>query len=150
MSIVQHINEDIKKAMLAKEKEKLEALRAIKSALLLLATDAGSKGEVADEEAVKAMQKLVKQRKDAAAIYTGQGRADLAQTEEYQASIIEQYLPAQLGEDAIRQVVQAKIAESGAKGPAAMGQVMGAVMKELGGQADGKTISKVVKEELSR
>ena len=149
MSIALQINDDIKKAMLAKEKERLSALRAIKSALLLLATS-GSGAEVSDEEAIKAMQKLVKQRNDSATIYKEQGRADMAAEEEFQADVINEYLPAMMSEDDVRKVVQDKIKAVGAVSPADMGKVMGPVMGQLQGKADGKVISQVVKEELGK
>ena len=149
MSIVTQINNDIKKAMLAKEKERLSALRAIKSALLLLATGGGG-SEVSDEDAMKAMQKLVKQRNDSARIYHEQDRADMAAEEELQAKVIEEYLPAMMGEDEVRKVVQEKIAIVGATGPSEMGKVMGPIMGVLQGKADGKLISQIVKEELNK
>ncbi len=149
MSIVTQINDDIKKAMLAKEKERLAALRAIKSALLLLATG-GSGSEVSDEAAITAMQKLVKQRNDSARIYHEQNRPDMAEEEEFQAKVIEEYLPAMMSEDEVRKVVQEKIAAVGETGPSEMGKVMGPIMGVLQGKADGKLISQVVKEELSK
>lgn len=148
MSIAQQINDDIKKAMLAKDKKRLEAIRAIKSAVLLLNTS--GTGEVSDDDVVKAMQKMVKQRKDAAAIYQEQSRTDMAEDELYQASVIEEYLPAQMAEDDIRKVVRERIAAVGASGAQDMGKVMGPVMAALQGKADGKLISQMVKEELSR
>ena len=149
MSIVQQINDDIKKAMLAKEKQRLDALRAIKSALLLLATEkAGT--EVSDDDAIGAMQKLVKQRMDAATIYQEQGRADMAEEEQYQANVISEYLPEMMSEDEVRAAVKARIASSGAQGPQDIGKVMGPLMGELKGKADGKMISQLVKEELGK
>ncbi|MEZ4720630.1 MAG: GatB/YqeY domain-containing protein [Flavobacteriales bacterium] len=148
MSIAQNINDDIKKAMLAKDKKRLEAIRAIKSAVLLLNTS--GTGEVGDDDVIKAMQKMVKQRKDAAAIYEEQGRADMAEEELYQAGVIEEYLPAMMSEDDVRKVVQDKIAASGATGPQDMGKVMGPIMGQLQGKADGKLISQLVKEELGK
>ena len=149
MSLSDQINADIKAAMLAKDKEKLEALRAVKSALLLAATEKGADGSVDDSAALKAIQKLVKQRKESAAIYNEQGRADLAEVEEKQAAIMEPYLPAQMGEDEVRKVLEGVVAASGAAGPQDMGKVMGLAMKELQGKADGKMISAIVKELLS-
>ena len=149
MSIASLINDDIKKAMLAKDKKRLEALRAIKSAMLLLATEkAGS--EVDDESAIQAMQKLVKQRKDSANIYQEQGRADMAEEELFQASVIETYLPEMMGEDEVRKAVQDQITAVGASGPQDMGKVMGPLMGKLKGKADGKLISQLVKEELNK
>ena len=146
MSLTDKINADIKAAMLAKEKEKLAVLRAVKSALLLEATK-GS-GDVTDDAEMKILQKLHKQRKEAADIYVEQGREDLAGEENFQASIIETYLPEQMGEDEIRAVVREVIAQTGASSPADMGKVMGAAMGKLSGKADGKLISSIVKEAL--
>mgnify|MGYP003982414069 FL=1 len=147
MSIAEQINGDIKKAMLAKDKKRLEALRAVKSAILLLSTS-GS-GEVGDEDVIKAMQKQVKQRKDAAAIFEEQNRAEMAEEELAQASVIEEYLPEMMSEEDIRSIVKDKIGASGATGSQDIGKVMGPIMGQLQGKADGKLISKIVKEELS-
>ena len=150
MSLTDQINGDIKKAMLAREKDKLDALRAVKSALLLAGTEKGADGSVSDEAALKVLQKLVKQRKDAAAIYTEQNRDDLAQPEIYQAEIISKYLPAQMGEEEVKQVIQQIIERTGASSPADMGKVMGPAMGQLQGKAEGKLISSVVKELLAK
>jgi len=149
MSLTDQINGDIKKAMLAREKDKLDALRAVKSALLLAGTEKGADGCVSDEVAFKVLQKLVKQRKDAAAIYTEQNRNDLAEPELYQADIISKYLPAQMGEEAVKQVIQQIIERTGASSPSDMGKVMGPAMGQLQGKAEGKLISSVVKELLA-
>lgn len=149
MSLQLKINEDIKTAMKAKDAVALEALRAVKSAILLALTEGGAKESLAEEDEIKLLQKLVKQRKDSAAIYTQQGRADLAQPEIDQAAIIEKYLPKQLSESEVEAVVSEVISSNGLSGMAAMGQVMGIVSKQLAGQADGKTISNVVKKLLS-
>lgn len=148
MSLTEQINNDIKKAMLAKEKEKLAALRAIKSALLLEGTKDGS-GEVSDDKGLEIISKLVKQRKDSSAIYKEQGREDLAVDEDFQVEVLSTYLPEQMGEDEVRQVVKDTIAQVGAAGPQDMGKVMGPVMGKLKGKADGKMISALVKEELN-
>lgn len=148
MSLSDQINQDIKKAMLAKEKEKLAALRAIKSALLLEGTKDGS-GDVSDEKGLEIIAKLVKQRKDASTIFKEQGREDLAKDEDDQIAVLSVYLPAQMGEDEVRQVVKDTIAQVGASGPQDMGKVMGPVMGKLKGKADGALISTLVKEELS-
>lgn len=149
MSLANQINDDIKKAMLAKDKQRLDALRAIKSAILLIASEkAGS--EVDDEMAIQAMQKLVKQRKDSAAIYKEQGRPEMAEEEEFQANVIEEYLPEMMEEDEVRSAVQAQINAVGASGPQDMGKVMGPLMGKLKGKADGKLISQLVKEELGK
>lgn len=148
MSLTEKINADIKEAMKAREKEKLAALRAIKSALMLEATK-DSSGEVSAETEMKILQKLHKQRKDAAALYEEQNRPDLLEDEVFQADIIEAYLPAQMNEDEIGAVVKEIIAKTGASSPADMGKVMGVAMGQLSGKADGKIISKLVKEYLS-
>lgn len=148
MSIADQINSDIKSAMKAKDKDRLNALRAVKSALLLAGTEKGSGGDVSDEEALKILQKLVKQRKESAEMYQSQNREDLAKDELDQAAVIEAYLPQQLGEEEIRVHVKTAIEKTGASGPQDMGKVMGILMKDLAGKADGKVISKLVKEEL--
>ncbi len=147
MTLTEQINADVKEAMKAREKEKLAALRAIKSALMLEATKDGS-GEVSEEAGMKILQKLHKQRKDAAALYKEQGRDDLLHDEVFQAGIIEAYLPAQMSEDEIGAVVKEIIAKTGASSPADMGKVMGAAMGQLSGKADGKIISMLVKKHL--
>ena len=149
MSLPDQINADIKAAMLAREKNKLEALRAVKAALLLAGSEKGANGFVSDEAGLKVLQKLVKQRKDAATIYTEQNRDDLAQPEIYQAEIISKYLPAQMGEAEVKAIIQQIIEKSGASSPADMGKVMGPAMGQLQGKADGKLISSVVKELLA-
>ena len=147
MTLEEKINADIQSAMLAREAQKLEALRAIKSAVLLLKT---SPEGLTEESGVKAMQKMVKQRKETAEIYTSQGRPELAEVELAQASIIEAYLPKQMGEDEIKAAIQAIISSVGASSPADMGKVMGVATKQLAGKADGKIISQVVKDLLSK
>ncbi len=148
MGLSEQINADIKKAMLAREKEKLEALRAVKSAIMLEATKDGS-GEVSEEVALAIVQKLVKQRKDASGIFKEQGREDLASDEDFQIEVLSVYLPEQMGEEEVRKVVQDAIAQVGAAGPQDMGKVMGPVMGKLKGKADGKLISALVKECLA-
>ncbi|CAG5085673.1 GatB/YqeY domain-containing protein [Parvicella tangerina] len=148
MSLTNQINQDIKAAMLAKEKGKLEALRAIKAALLLEATKEGG-GDITEDAELSILKKLYKQRRDAAAIYVEQNREDLAETENFQADVIEKYLPEQMSEEAIAEVMQGVIAKVGATGPSDMGKVMGAAMGQLKGKADGGLISKVVKEKLA-
>ena len=149
MSLSEKINADIKASMLAREKDKLEALRAVKSAILLEATKDGSDTEISDEVVMTIVQKLVKQRKDASAIFKEQGRADLAKDEDFQIEVLSIYLPEQMGEEEVRKVVQDTIAQVGAAGPQDMGKVMGPVMGKLKGKADGKLISALVKEELN-
>ena len=148
MSLTEQINADIKAAMLAREKEKLEALRAVKAALLLEGTKDGS-GEVDDAKGLEIIGKLVKQRKDASKIFKEQGREDLAKDEDFQIDILSTYLPEQMGEDEVRAIVKETIAQSGASGPQDMGKVMGPVMGKLKGKADGALISQLVKEELA-
>ncbi|HLP11321.1 MAG TPA: GatB/YqeY domain-containing protein [Flavobacteriales bacterium] len=146
MSLTEKINADIKTAMLAREKDKLEALRAVKAALLLEATKGSN--EVTPEVEVKILHKLYKQRSESAEIFTQQGRKDLADAEVFQADIIKAYLPAQLSEDEIKAAVKEVIDQVGAKGPADMPKVMGPVMQKLSGKADGKLISSIVKQML--
>ena len=140
---------EMKNAMKSKDSVALESLRAIKSALLLLQTEKGASGSVSESDELKLLQKLVKQRKDSADIYQQQGRADLAEPELQQAGIIEKFLPKQLGADEIEAVVSRVIEQTGAEGMKDMGKVMGMVTKELAGQADGKTISGIVRSKLS-
>lgn len=148
MNLTEQINQDIKQAMLAKEKAKLEALRAVKAALLLEASKDGS-GKVTDEAGLAILKKLVKQRKDAATIYHEQNRPDLAKDEEFQIEILSVYLPEQMGEDEVRKIIKETIAQLGASSAADMGKVMGPIMGKLNGKADGKLISSIVKEELA-
>lgn len=148
MSLEQHINDDIKAAMLARDKKKLEALRAVKASILLAKTDKGTSGELEEEDGMKILQKLVKQRRESANIYQQQGRADLAAEEEFQLSVISKYLPAQMSEADVRKVVSGIIAETGAASIKDMGKVMGMATKKLSGQADNKLISSIVKEML--
>ncbi len=144
------INQDIKESMLAKNRRKLEALRAIKAALLLEKTGGGlGDSEIPETVELKLLQKLVKQRRDTAKIYREQNRADLAEEEEYQAAIIEKYLPEQMSEDEIKAVVEKAIAETGASTMKDMGRVMGLVSKQLAGKADNKTVAALVRQKLS-
>ena len=147
MALEDKINADIKAAMLAKESAKLEALRAIKSAILLLKT---SPEGYTDDTELKALQKMVKQRKETAEIYKTQNRNDLAEAELFQANVIEVYLPKPLSEDDLKAEVSRIITSVGASSPADMGKVMGLASKQLAGKADGKAISTLVKELLSR
>ena len=149
MDLQQRITEDIKVAMKAKDTVALESLRAIKSALLLAQTEVGSTAGLSGEEEVRLLQRLVKQRRDSAAIYTEQQREDLAEPELAQAAIIEKFLPEQLSVEAIEKIVSHTIETVGASGMKDMGRVMGLVSKELAGKADGKTISNIVKAKLS-
>ncbi len=149
MSLQNTINEDIKTAMKAKDSLSLEALRAIKSAILLALTESGNKTELTQEDEIKLLQKLVKQRKDSAEIYLQQGRNDLAEPEIAQYKVIEKFLPEQLSEDQVTEIVQKLIAENNFSGMANMGQLMGLASKAMAGKADGKIISGIVKKLLS-
>ena len=149
MSLQSQVMTELKAAMKAKDSVALESLRAIKSAILLAQTETGGGGELSEEAEIKLLQKLVKQRKDSAALYTDQGRADLAEPELAQAAVIEKFLPEQLSEEEITAVVKATIENVGASGMQDMGKVMGMASKELAGKADGKTISGIVKTLLS-
>ncbi len=149
MSLEQKINDDIKAAMLAKDKRKLEALRAVKSAILLAKTDKGSTGQIAEDAEMKILQKLVKQRRDSADLYKEQGRADLAEEEQYQLGIIETYLPEQMSEAEIETEVEKIIVETGASSMKDMGRVMGMASKKLAGKADNKMIADMVKKKLN-
>lgn len=149
MSISQTINEDIKLAMKAKDKERLNALRAVKSAFLLAATEKGSASELSDDIALKAISKLLKQREDSAALYASQNRQDLADEELAQAAILKEYLPQALSEQEIAAAVEQIISEIGASGMKDMGKVMAAASKQLAGKADGKDIADCVKKLLA-
>ncbi|MBR9854688.1 MAG: GatB/YqeY domain-containing protein [Algicola sp.] len=149
MGLQEKVMTEMKAAMKAKDTIALESLRAVKSAILLAKTDKGAGAELSEEDEIKLVQKLVKQRKDSAAIYTEQGREDLAEPELAQVAVIEKFLPEQLTEEEIEKVVVTTIDSIGATGMQDMGKVMGIVSKELAGQADGKTISSIVKTKLS-
>ncbi|MFM8241180.1 MAG: GatB/YqeY domain-containing protein [Crocinitomicaceae bacterium] len=149
MSFSAKINDAIKQAMLAKEKERLAALRDIKSKLLLEATS-GAGGEVSDEAAIKICLKLHKQRMETYDLYVAQGREDLAADEIFQAKVIEEYLPKMMSNEEIQQEVLKAIQESGADGPTQMGKVMGILTPRLAGKADGKIVAQLVKEALNK
>lgn len=149
MSLSVKIMDEMKNAMRAKDTVALEALRAIKSAILLAQTESGAKEDLSADDEIKLLQRLVKQRKDSAAIYTEQNRPDLAEPEIAQVAVIEKFLPAQLSEAEVEVEVSKIIADGGFSGMAAMGQVMGAASKVLAGQTDGKTISNIVKKLLA-
>jgi len=148
MSVQNQITSDIKEAMKARNVDKLAALRAVKSAIMLEATKDGS-AIVSDEVSLKLIAKLVKQRKDAAAIFEEQNRPDLVVDEVNQLAYLEPYLPSQMGEGEVRKIVKEVIEKVGASSPADMGKCMGPLMARLNGKADGSLISKLVKEELS-
>ena len=144
MSLQTKVMDALKEAMKAKDTIALESLRAIKSAILLAKTEAGAAAELAEEEELKLLQKLVKQRKDSAALYAQQGRNDLAQV-----AVIEKFLPKQLSEAEVTEAVKAIIAEVGATSAKDMGKVMGVATKQLAGKTDGKVISAIVKSLLA-
>jgi uncharacterized protein YqeY len=150
MSLELTINAAIKAAMLAKNEAELRALRAIKAAILLAKTAEGGSGELTEADETKLLQKLAKQRKDSLDIFRQQNREDLAKKEEEELEVIEHFLPKQLSESELREAVTLIIAETGATSPADMGKVMGAATKQLAGKADGKAISALVKELLSK
>ena len=149
MSLAEIINDDIKKTMLARDSRKLEALRAIKAALLIAKTgkDAGS-GEIPEDIELQLLQRLVKQRKESAEIYISQNRPDLAEDEQFQSSIIEAYLPEQMSPDELRNIIKTIIGQVGASSIKDMGKVMGLASKQLAGKADNKAISLVIKDLL--
>lgn len=149
MSLQAKITEALKEAMKAKNTLALESLRAIKSAILLANTEAGAGGELSEEDEIKLLQKLVKQRKESAVLYEQQGRKDLSDTELAQAEVISQFLPKQLSEAEIHEVITQIVAQTGASGMKDMGKVMGEATKQLSGKADGKLISEIVKRILS-
>jgi uncharacterized protein len=149
MSLKQTIDNDIKKAMLAKNKEELEALRSIKSLILLAETEKSAAGEISSDAENKLLMKAAKQRKESADIFQQQNRKDLADRELFQLEVISRYLPKQLSEDQLKSEIRKIIAEVGAKGPQDMGKVMGVATKKLAGQADGKLISEWVKKLLA-
>ena len=148
MSLQVQIMEEIKTAMKAKDTVALESLRAIKSELLLASTASGSKEDLTEDDEIKLLQRLVKTRKESARIFTEQNRPDLAEPELAQVAVIEKFLPAQLSEEEVEAVVAKIIAETGASGIASMGKVMGLASAQLGGTAEGKTISAIVKKLL--
>ena len=149
MNLFDQISEDIKKAMLAKDKVQLDALRGVKKEFLEAKTAKGGNGELSDEQAIKILQKMVKQRKDAAEMYVNAGRPELSEKELAETRIIESYLPAQMSEEELTAAIQAVITEVGATGPQDMGKVMGAANKALSGKAEGRVIAQKVKELLA-
>jgi uncharacterized protein YqeY len=149
MSLLEQINSDIKDAMKAKEKGKLEALRAVKAAFLVAKTEKGNSGELSEDAELKIIQKLVKQRKDSAELYKSNNREELFEKEMGEAAIIEKYLPAQLSEADIEIIIEGIISDLGATGPKDMGKVMGVASKKMGGQAEGRIIAQKVKDILN-
>lgn len=148
MSLSARLMDDIKTAMRAKDAVALEALRAIKAEILLAQTASGNKEEISEADEIKLLQKLVKTRKDSAKIFTEQNRMDLVEPELAQIAVIEKFLPAQLSEEEVEAIIAKIIADTGASGIAAMGKVMGIAAAQLGGTAEGKTISTIVKKLL--
>lgn len=149
MNLFDTVSEDIKKAMLARQKVRLEALRGIKKEFLEAKTAPGANGELSDETAVRILTKMVKQRKESAAIYAANNREELAENELAEAKVIEEYLPAQLSDEELTKVVGEIIASVGATSPKDMGKVMGVASKQLAGKAEGRAISAKVKEMLA-
>jgi len=149
MGLIDKISESIIQAMKNKDNDQLESLRAIKSALLLAKTQKNSNGEIGEVEEIKILQKLVKQRKESADIYTNQKRPELANIELSQAKIIERFLPKQIDADELEKIIIKIINETGAEGMKDMGKVMGIASNQLSGKADGKTISNIVRSKLS-
>ena len=149
MNLFDQVSNDIKSAMLAKDKVRLEALRGIKKEFLEAKTAKGADGELTDDMAMKILAKMVKQRKESAQIYTEQNRPDLAEPELAEAAVIETYLPKQMTEEELTEALEAIIAQVGATTPQEMGKVMGVATKQLAGRADGRAISAKVKELLA-
>lgn len=148
MNLFDKISNDIKSAMMAREKERLEALRAIKSAFLLAKTEKGASDELSDDRALQIIQKLIKQRKESAEIYLQNNRPELAEKELFEAGVISEYMPAQMSEDEIKTVISEIIKSTGAQSVKEMGKVMGEATKKLVGKADGKKIAELVKSML--
>lgn len=149
MNLFDQVSNDIKSAMLAKDKVRLEALRGIKKEFLEAKTAKGADGELTDDMAMKILAKMVKQRKESAQIYTEQNRPDLAEPELAEAAVIETYLPKQMTEEELTEALKAIIAQVGTTTPQEMGKVMGVATKQLAGRADGRAISAKVKELLA-
>jgi uncharacterized protein YqeY len=148
MSLEQKVMGDLKTAMLSKDEKSLRALRAIKAAIINAKTAEGAGGEIKEEDEIKLLQKLVKQRKDSLEIYQKQNREDLAAKEKEEIEVIEKFLPKQLDEAELKTIISKIIDETGASSPSDMGKIMGIANKQLAGKADGKTIAGIVKEIL--
>lgn len=149
MSLFEDVNAGIKAAMKARDKQRLEALKGIKAEFLLIKTAPENNGEVTDANAIKALVRMVKQRKESAELYASQGRQDLASEELAQASVVEEFLPKQLSDEELTAQLKAIIAQVGATSPKDMGKVMGVATKQLAGKAEGRAISAKVKQLLS-
>jgi uncharacterized protein YqeY len=150
MNLEQKIMGELKTAMLAKDEKTMRSLRAVKAAIILAKTAEGAGGELKEEDEIKLLQKLVKQRKDSLEIYQQQNRTDLAGKEQEEIEVIERFLPKQLSTEELKVIIGKIVADTGASSPADMGKVMGAATKQLAGKADGKTISSIVKELLTK
>ena len=150
MSLFDTVSNDIKSAMLAKDRVKLEALRGVKKEFIEAKTAKGGSGELSDDAALKILAKMVKQRRESAAIYIEQNRPELAESELAEAAVIEAYMPKQLSDEELTAELQAILTEVGATGPQDMGKVMGVASKRLAGRADGRAISTKVKELLNK
>jgi len=148
MSLKERINQDIKNAMLGKKQDELRALRGIKSLILIAESEKGAAKQLSEDVEIKLLMKAVKQRRDSSEIYREQGREDLREIEEQELIVIERYLPKQLSESELKEILEKIIAGVGAVDPQDMGKVMGVATKKLSGQADGKTISNIVRELL--
>src|SRR5688572_15133418 len=150
MALEQTIMAEMKKAMLAKDEKTLRSVRAIKAAIILAKTSEGGGGELKEEDEVKLLQKLVKQRKDSLEIFQQQNRPDLAQKEQEEIAVIEKFLPKQLSDEELKEALSKIIKEVGASSPADLGKVMGVATKQFAGKADGKTISSITRDLLSK
>ena len=150
MSLEQKIMGELKTAMLAKDEKSVRSLRAIKAAILLAKTSEGGTGEIKEDDEIKLLQKLIKQRKDSLEIFQQQNRTDLATKEQEEIEVIEKFLPKQLSGEELKAIIVTIIAETGASSPADMGKVMGVASKQLAGKAEGKAISTLVKELLAK
>jgi len=150
MSLEQKVMTELKTAMLAKDEAALRSLRAIKASIILAKTAEGAAGAIREEDEIKILQKLIKQRKDSLEIYSAQNRSDLAKKEEEEIAIIEKFLPAQMSQEELKSILLKIISETGASSPADMGKVMGVASKQLAGKAEGKAISTIVKELLAK
>jgi len=149
MGLEEKIMSDLKAAMLAKDEKSLRSLRAIKAAIIIAKTSEGAGGVLKEEDEIKLLQKLVKQRKDSLEIFEKQNREDLAQKEKEEIEVIEKFLPKQMSQEELKVIIGSIVKESGATSPADMGKVMGLVNKQLAGKADGKTIARIVSEFLA-
>jgi uncharacterized protein YqeY len=150
MNLEQKVMTDLKTAMLARDEAALRSLRAIKASIILAKTAEGASGSIKEEDEIKILQKLIKQRKDSLEIYKAQQRTDLATKEEEEITIIEKFLPAQMSQEELKSILQKIILDTGASSPGDMGKVMGVASKQLAGKADGKSISTMVKELLTK